>query len=440
MQTNKNKRLFLCGFAIIYLDMRYFLLSGVEHQYVGDYIGKKRHTLVNKNALTLGEITEHLQENVISCDRVIVTDSALSADNDVNMRVLDYLSGFYPDIIVITRDYLFEASNKSVTVIVSQWFRASHDDLDKAFVVLNEPSNKENVTEKKRKWGIKSKKTDSLDDSLDDVKLDRTSSRVIVFTGHRGSGVTSTAFNVALSAVSRNLNTMFVDLDTDYRTANLYSGEFNRLADEDEIISSSLVRLLAQPHKYETMAVNSDGLWLTSLGYDFDEERLLEQHFTESKLIGLVSSLKYNFDLIVVDFPLDALARFPSLLNNTDLLALCMENNLYSAFSTVRNISIGYENRSDISYFASKARLIATKYNDESVYDGEPITPERLSELIVNEGFCEDFTTQMPIAGSVPYEKHFDRQIESDISIIFTDNRMKQAYDRVLLNLLGAVR
>ncbi|MCL2146645.1 MAG: hypothetical protein FWH52_02445 [Synergistaceae bacterium] len=292
----------------------------------------------------------------------------------------------------------------------------------------------------KRKWGAKPKIELEADELPASAIIDRTTSRAIVFTGHRGSGVTSTAISVALSAIGRNLKTIFVDFDTDYRAANLYLGEFGAQADKNDGISSSLIRLLAQPQKYDVYAVDADGLWVTSLGYGFADEKLLQQHFTETKIIGLITSLKHSFDLVAVDFPLDRLALTPAILNNVDVLALCMENNIYSAFTTVRNIVNEFSRMEDISYFASKANLIVTKYNDESMFEDELILPERLGELIVNEGFCDAFTTEMPVAGSIPYDNRFDRQIESDVSIIYTDNRMKRAYEGILLRLIGAAR
>jgi hypothetical protein len=236
------------------------------------------------------------------------------------------------------------------------------------------------------------------------------------------------------------MRTILVDLDVDYRSVNLYFGELYEQAEKDDAIASSLIRMLAQPQNYQTAAVFAEGLWLTSLGFSFHDRRLLEQHYVESKIIGLITSLKHSFDLIAIDFPLDSLAQYPALLNSIDAFGLCMENNIYSAFTTLRNIAIGFSSRESIHYFASKAKLVATKYNDESMHDDEIITPERLSELIVTEEFCEDFLIELPVAGSIPYITWFGRQIESDISVMDMDNRMKQAYDGILLRLMGAAR
>ena len=288
--------------------------------------------------------------------------------------------------------------------------------------------------DKIRKWGPKRKTEEECDRS----PVSAVASKAILFTGHRGSGVTSTTVNVAITASLRGVNTMIVDLDTDYRSTNLYFGEFYKQAEKDDFIASSLIRTLSQPQSYQTAAVNIDAnLWLTTLGYGFSESKLIAQHFTESKIIGLVTALKHSFNLISIDLPLDVLARFPSLINSIDVFALCIENNIYSAITTLRNISMGFPEQERIAYLASKSKLVVTKYNDESIYADDIITPERLGELIVSEEMLEDFDTEIPVAGSVPYISWFGKQIEDDIPVMYMDSQMQQAYDDILLRLMG---
>ena len=77
--------------------------------------------------------------------------------------------------------------------------------------------------------------------------IDRVSGRAVAFTGHRGSGVTSTAVNVAPSAFGCGLKTIYTDMDVHYRAPNFHLDEFGTQADKDEDIASSLVRILDQP-------------------------------------------------------------------------------------------------------------------------------------------------------------------------------------------------
>ena len=442
--------------------MKILLLAGKEHVYITKILEKSKKTFViNKGALILSAAIEYVKEHALTYDKVLLTDSALFANPDKNERDLEALTELVEaDVTIVTRDFLFAATKSPANIFVSPWFRTTAADFEEAIQCggknlsskipeiaaahTEEPKKnreeypKQPVGKKKISFSTSWNKKQEKESDLADISL--AASKVIVFTGHRDSGITSTAVNVAITANRRGMRTILMDFDVDYRSFNLYFSELYELAEEDDAIAYSLIRLLAQPQSYQTMAVNVDGLWLTSLGYDFHDKRLLEQHFTESKIIALITSLKHNFDLIIIDFPLDGLTKFSAFINSVDAFALCMENSVYSAFTTLRNIVVGFNSRDTTPYFASKTRLVVTKYNDEAVYDNELITPERLSELIVSEEFCEDFAMELPVAGSVPYITWFGKQIESDISVIDMDNQMKQAYDGILLRLLGAAR
>ncbi|GHU50732.1 hypothetical protein AGMMS49975_02360 [Clostridia bacterium] len=434
--------------------MRLFLITGKEHTFTLNCLQTRKATVTNaKNPLTLDGVFEYLDEPHADFDKIIITDGGLCADVSASVRHIGKLKERGVPIAVITRDFLLDAELPGVAVAVSSFFRYTEKEIS---AVLSETSKdtprrrspkppKEDRAAKPEKppkrfgvFGKKPPKEQEEETSGELGNLRLTSSRAVIFTGNRGSGVTSTAVNAARSASLKGLRVMLLDFDIDFRMLNLYFGKFLDETEEEEV-SASLVRLLAQPHSYQTSSVNIDGdFWVSSLGYGFNDEALLNKHLTEPKIIGLITYLKQNFDMVAMDFPMDALARFPALINNADVISLCMENNMYSAFTTIRHIAIRFG--ADISYFISKSRLTVTKYNDESVYDEEVITPEGLSELIVNEGFCDDITYEIPVSGKIPYSKWFDRQIERDLPISETDSQMRQAYDEILLRLLGALR
>lgn len=65
--------------------------------------------------------------------------------------------------------------------------------------------------------------------------ISKGTSRVIAITGHRGSGLTSTAVNIAHEANKRGLSAILVDLDTDYRSTNLYCNDFYEMAKNADV-------------------------------------------------------------------------------------------------------------------------------------------------------------------------------------------------------------
>ena len=453
--------------------MKILLIAGAEHKTVSDSLTAQPAAavvIINKNPLSMTDAFEYLRESTVAPDRILVTDGGISGDPEITKETLQDLNTFSEaEILVLTRDYLMEC--EGVSIKTTQWFRAVESDFQVLFdgrrkdlyqqseaniwkrqpdseqeaSIIFEPKSSESIHHNKKHEGIQSRRkwrfSKSREVRQSESVVSLASSKAVVFTGRRGAGITGTAVNTAWTANKHGINTILIDLDVDFRSTNLYFGEFYRQADEDDDLKASLVRMLARPQSFQTSAVRVDkDLWVTSLGYDFCDNRLLEQHFTEPKIVGLVTLLKHNFDLVVVDLPLDMLFHVPNVMNCIDVIALCMENTIYSAFTTLRSIVNGFDQRERIAYLASKARLVATKYNDEATFDDEITTPDKLSRLIVSEGFSEDFTVEMPVAGYVPYVSWFGKQIESDVSVIETDSLMNQAYNGILLRLLGAAR
>ena len=130
---------------------------------------------------------------------------------------------------------------------------------------------------------------------------------------------------------------------------------------------------------------------------------------------------------------LQALSQIPGTIIHFDNIALCVENNLYSAVTTLRTL-INNFNAEDIRYLNMKSKLVITKYNDESMYNDEILTPERLAELMT-DNICDDFIDVLEIAGEIPYMVDFDRQIERDVLIYETSSLMMKSYDKVLTRL-----
>lgn len=131
-------------------------------------------------------------------------------------------------------------------------------------------------------------------------------SRVVAVTGHRGSGLTSTVVNLAHEASKRGLSTMIIDMDAEYRSMNMYFGRFHEQSNKYDEMSASLIRTLARPQDYMTTACSiKDNLWLTALGYSFQDRRLMDQFYTSDKLVGLLSLLRTKFNLVLLDMPLD---------------------------------------------------------------------------------------------------------------------------------------
>lgn len=292
---------------------------------------------------------------------------------------------------------------------------------------------------------IQREKKDQLDiKPADDMEkqynqISKGLSRVIAVTGHRGSGITSTAVNLAYTAQRLGLSVILVDMDIDYRSTNMYFNSFHESAQRDEEIASSLIRCLAKPHYFKTTAFNvKDDFWLTTLAYSFDDRRLIESFYSNQRFINMISILRQKFNLVLIDMPMDIIGKFSEALLQIDVFGLCIPNNVYSTLATIRgaNKQLSPEK---LAYLNAKSKIVATKYNDKARLQWEPLSPARLSRLVLE--VSDSFDLEMSVAGHVPYGFNFDSQIEQDIPLVISSEEYQKVYGDILLRLMeGAKR
>ena len=414
--------------------MKIILVSGVRHKTYINYIQK--YTPVNaKVNLTVESLEDYLSNYGSEADIVLITDGGLSVDGENNVRIIRELaSGDSINIAVLTYDRYLQnelSGIKNVNVTHTDFLRATENDISAALKFA--PEKQREKESKRRAFNIgRTAKPRPENDGLSDIS--GVYGKAAAFTGRPGAGTTSTAINVAYAAAKKGMRVILLDLDTEYRAANLYINKFCVMAEESEDIARSLIKTLANPQNCtETAAPITDNLWVASLGYDFSDTQAIDKFFTEQKIAAAISALKNKFDCVFADIPLRALSRVAGAMTHFDVFALCAENNLYAAVTTLQTLKNAF-GPDDIRYLNLKSKLTATKYNGESMYDDEILTPEKLAALMTG-GICADFTEELQIAGEVPYTPDFDRQIEADIPVYETNALLAKSYDKILTRL-----
>ncbi|AIQ34637.1 hypothetical protein R50345_08415 [Paenibacillus sp. FSL R5-0345] len=451
--------------------MKVLLVTHKFQKIVVNYF-KRTIDIVNDTDLTLSEVLHYLEDTNPIVDSILITDEALSVRTEQNKNDLNDLVNWLianrrldVKILVVTRNFKQEAelesainrySNLQIKIceyirIPPAVFREAVEHLSDSKSSVETARSLENKgnkssTEKKGSFLDRFKPkpkslpefqaTDNLTKELD--KVSRGISRIVAITGHRGCGITSTTINVASEASKRGLSVLVLDMDIEYRSTNMYFSSFHERSKRDEGINASLIRTLARPQDYMTTAFHvKDNLWMAGLGYSFTDPRLIEQFYNSSKLVGLVSLLRNKFNLILLDMPLHLLEKFSDVMIHIDSFGMCIPNNLYSVLSTLKNVE-GTLDKEKAAYLNAKSKVIVTKYNDRSRFQGDIFTPDRVSEIMAS-GLLESFTYEMKVAGYVSYNNDFDSQIESDVPLVYTGTDHERTYGNILLRLLEGV-
>lgn len=453
--------------------MKILLVAGSAHQVVYQYITKGLE-LYNSSPQDLQTVLAYLDEESPKPQGVLITEDALSGDASHDAAHLQALLEWLganglssAKVILVTRDPWFEHSlglipveYGNLKILTCDAVRISGSliqtacrellDKKKAPVVKAEPvaKKRDEISHPKEQEKKKSffdrfrmknheepaiEATDPLTREL--ANISRGISRIIAITGHRGSGVTSTVVNLASEASKRGLSSIIVDLDVDYRSMNMYFSSFHESTKRSEEMNASLIRTLARPQDYMTTAFNlKENMWLTGLGYDFSDHKLMEQFYNSNKLVGMLSLLRTRFNLVLLDLPLDLFRIFRESLIHIDLFGLCVPNNLYAVLSTIRNVETVLD-RENAKYVNAKSKLVITQYNDRSRFQDSLFTPDKVGEVMAS-GLSDYFSYEMSVAGNVPYSPQFDSQIENDIPLVNSGSEYEKAFGQLLLRMM----
>lgn len=257
--------------------------------------------------------------------------------------------------------------------------------------------------------------------------------KVIIVTGCKGAGATSTVANLAIESSSQGLSTIVVDMDIKYRGINLYFSKFGDEVEYNPDLSYSLIRCIMKPDSYDINSCRiNDNLFVTTLAYSISTKDKLLETIDIKRLSALINFLRLKFNLVLIDMPMSTLGKYSQLLTQVDSIALCVNNNLYSAISTLRTVEEHFI-KEDLVLFNVKSRLVLTKYNEANRHNGKTFTPELTCRIICELG---GHSTELNPAGIVPYSREFDLQIDSGQKIVSVNKVYKNHYFSILKNLL----
>ncbi|WP_027621888.1 AAA family ATPase [Acetivibrio clariflavus] len=257
--------------------------------------------------------------------------------------------------------------------------------------------------------------------------------RIVAITGHRGVGVTGTVANIASVASDNGLSVMVIDLDTVYRGINLF---FSKFGDETEVnseLSYSLIRCLMNPESYDVNSCKiNKNLSIITLGYSVSSKERIAEALQYKRIVSLISLLKHEYDLVLMDIPLEVFKTLPDLITQIDTIGLCINNSLYSVINTVRSLEESISK--DSLLFAAKSRVIISKYNESNRYKGKKFTPEFTCEILNHlSGISKG---EYKGAGIIPYSKDYDLQTGGGDRICNTNRAYRDYCLEILKNLI----
>ena len=416
--------------------------------------------IVNDEPLTLEQIAPFCRQTNLSYEQILITDGGMAGLDDyaiksafLSLSLLREQEGWIQPVILITnraalqgvllagarvevyygaripiQKYLdvFLGKNVRATAKKENTGTSCEDTIDKS------PIAKKSIAQRFRRE--KTKKAPASIADREFHKISREISRVLAITGHRGSGVTSTAVNLAQIACLRDLSSILIDLDTVNCAFNLYFGDYHELAENNRDIACSLIRNLAKPQNYSINSYHRGNLYVVTLAYSFSDKELLERFFTPAKLINMLAVFRKHFQLCLLDMPIEALGNFRESILYVDMFGLCVSNSLHSLTSTLRGLG-RHLTQEETGQLFEKSKIIVSKYDERLRIQNNCFSPEKVCDLLLELSDTLP-AEQFQLAGYVPYHAEFDSQLETDIPISKSDANMERAYSDILLRMI----
>jgi Mrp family chromosome partitioning ATPase len=398
--------------------MKIFLVAGEVSWEIKNKLEENEIYNVVRIERSLDEAYYFLENNSIDFDYLLLLDYGINIQiekmKNIFQQITTLLENQKKQLIFISnedsfQEFAIEVSRNSenvklisldkIKIPVEFIFNA----LEKIHVSKELGNQGNGKKEKSEKWkffgnGAKKKKI-----------IETKSNKVIGITGHSGSGISSTAANIAELASKNGLKTLIVDLNLDNKGQNLYFEKFGEEIEKEEDLKMSVIKCFYNPENYaeNTCRIN-DKLYLAGLGYTLAKNEKTLDVINSVKLANLITILKLKFNLIILDIPLNLLKSMDKAIIYFDKFGVCVNNNMHSIINTIMELETF--DKQFIDVFWTKANLINTKYNKNSEYNGKEFSESLVKEIIISLG--QDLSSEIQNIGKISHSNNFEIQYD----------------------------
>lgn len=234
---------------------------------------------------------------------------------------------------------------------------------------------------------------------------------VIAVTGDRNSGVSTTTANIGKVCADMGVKTLILDFDFTRRGQSLLFSQFREEATLRTNINLGTYSVLNNFGMLKDVSVVvEDNLALVSMTRDGSfyvksfANKKIEDLTTSERLTKVIGGAKADFDLILIDIPIEELYKNLETSMLVDKFVLCMENNVLCIGNTleINMVQISQKNEIMTNNIMDKANIVLTKFNDYSIFKNKVMDEEVLGEII-----RYNFVSNTKVVGRITYEKDF---------------------------------
>lgn len=186
--------------------------------------------------------------------------------------------------------------------------------------------------------------------------------KIVLVTGDRRSGVTSSALYLAEYYASQGKSTLLVDFDKNRNGMLSYLPLYDILQCQEQVYNGLI-------HVTNVKSLNSMVYHYTPKGYDcllalYDAEVADENISTVQKIL----STQRIYDVIIIDCPIENLYLTDSVICFSDVL-ICIPSDYPGMVNTIQALSLASNDDTTMTYLYSNSRYLVTRGNSQSVFN-----------------------------------------------------------------------
>lgn len=264
---------------------------------------------------------------------------------------------------------------------------------------------------------------------------------ILAFTGDRQSGVSTTIANTATFYAEMGYNVLVIDLDMKRRSQSVIFKNFKDAIDLDTRVAHGLLVCLANPKNLQdVVSVVENNISILSIDTEVEREikkfanKPIEQLYSASNVVNLLSFAKSNYDIVLIDFPFEVMKRIGGALTYVDRVILCIPNTEHH-LNTLLEVELEdllLTNDLIGSTLISKSSILLTKYNQHSKIFNKEAT-DVLIERILND--IDDPMYHLEVLGIIPMSFEYEKQMSTNKRIITHSRPYEEAFTRFIENI-----
>lgn len=261
------------------------------------------------------------------------------------------------------------------------------------------------------------------------------SNKVFIVCGDRGSGVSTTASNIAEGFSSLKKKTLLIDMDTTRKFQSVIYDDFTAEASRRVDVQNGTFIVLQNPSKIKQCKVSVNSyLDLIGMGkYEEDKFEIygkeeIEELTDVNKISSLIGIAKNEYDAVVVDLPTELIEKLEGIILVADKVILCTENSVHGVHNLIDLLVDRFKRTRDIymKMILDKSCIVLTKYSKKSMYYNKLIDKNMVKDILrgsIYEGitvegkidFSEDFYRQLNESQRV---FKLNKDIENDVILL----------------------